>query len=73
MTEASNNLPLFRVHFHDGTSVDVRAGNSLIAEKDARKKRPGDFVKKIKLVRDQSLSSSDVNAASITCGGQDNG
>lgn len=66
MTEASNNLPLFRVHFHDGTSVDVRAGNSLIAEKDARKKRPGDFVKKIKLVRDQSLSSSVANAAIIT-------
>jgi len=69
MTEASNNLPLFRVHFHDGTSVDVRAGNSLIAEKAARKRRPGDFVKKVKLVRDPSLSSAGDNAASLTNGG----
>lgn len=43
--------PTFRVHFHDGTSLDIAAANSLIAERDARKKRPGSFVRKIKLVR----------------------
>ncbi|WP_156334052.1 MULTISPECIES: hypothetical protein [unclassified Shinella] len=45
--------PIFRVHFHDGTSVDISAANSLIAERDARKGRPGSFVKKIKLVREE--------------------
>ncbi len=47
----SDTLPIFRVHFHDGTSLDVEAANSLIAEAHARKQRPGDFVRKIKLVR----------------------
>ncbi len=47
----SNDLPTFRVHFHDGSSIDVEAASSLIAEAHARKQRPGDFVKKIKLVR----------------------
>ncbi|SOC43798.1 hypothetical protein SAMN05892877_111234 [Rhizobium subbaraonis] len=43
MTET---LPTFRVHFHDG--------NSLIAEARARKERPGSFVKKITLVREET-------------------
>lgn len=44
--------PTFRVHFHDGTSRDIEAPNSLIAEARARKLNPGAFVKKIKLVRE---------------------
>lgn len=50
MTET---LPTFRVHFRDGTSMDIEAGNSLIAEARARKERPGSFVKKITLVREE--------------------
>lgn len=45
-------LPTFRVHFHDGTSMDIQAGCSLVAEARARKERPGHFVKKIKLLRE---------------------
>lgn len=51
MSETAGS-PTFRVHFHDGTSVDITAANSLIAERDARKRHPGGFVKKIKLVRE---------------------
>lgn len=60
--------PVFRVHFHDGTSVDVPAANSLIAEKNARKNRPGAFVKKIKLVRDPSFFLTADTSASVTKG-----
>lgn len=50
----SDDLPTFRVHFHDGTSMDIPAGNSLIAEARARKERAGSFVKKIKLIREKT-------------------
>lgn len=46
----TGTLPTFRVHFHDGTSMDIQAGNSLVAEARARKERPGSFVKKIKIL-----------------------
>lgn len=52
MTEGAAETLTFRVHFHDGTSLDIDAGSSLIAEARARKQRPGCFVKKIKLVRE---------------------
>lgn len=48
----TDTLPTFRVHFHDGTSMDVQAGCSLVAEARARKGRPGHFVKKITLLRE---------------------
>ena len=48
----TGTLPTFRVHFHDGTSIDIQAGNSLVAEARARKERPGGFVKKIKFLRE---------------------
>ena len=51
MTADASAKPVFRVHFHDGSSLDIPAASSLIAERDARKKRPGSFVRKIKLVR----------------------
>jgi hypothetical protein len=54
MTESTPTKMTFRVHFHDGTSLDIVAANSLIAEKDARKSRPGAYVKKIKLVREKA-------------------
>lgn len=50
----NTTLPTFRVHFHDGTSMDIEAGNSLIAEARARKERPGAFVKKIKILREKA-------------------
>lgn len=71
MTGETEAKPVFRVHFHDGTSLDVRAANSLIAEKDARKKRPGDYIRKIKLVRDPSCTLSADTSASVTKGHAD--
>lgn len=50
MTEAVLNT--FRVHFHDGDSLDIDAAAPMIAEARARKQRPGSFVKKVKLVRE---------------------
>lgn len=71
MTAASPAKPVFRVHFHDGTSLDVTAANSLIAEKDARKARPGVYVKKIKLVRDPSFFlAGGTSATSVKGGGE---
>lgn len=58
MSTETETKPVFRVHFHDGTSLDVPAANSLIAEKDARKKRPGDYIKKIKLVREKGAANA---------------
>lgn len=52
MTEAVAETMTFRVHFHDGTSLDIDAAGPLIAEARARKQRPGSYVKKIKLVRE---------------------
>lgn len=51
MTDAS--LPRFRVHFHDGKTIDISAASSLIAERQARIKHPGGYVKKIKLIREK--------------------
>lgn len=48
------SLPVFRVHFHDGKTFDIAAGNSLIAEKRARARHPGGYVKKVKLIREKS-------------------
>lgn len=45
-------LKTFRVHFHDGNSLDIDAAAPMIAEARARKQRPGSFVKKVKLVRE---------------------
>lgn len=50
MSEAS--LPRFRVHFHDGKTIDIAAASSLLAERQARIKHPGGYVKKIKLIRE---------------------
>jgi hypothetical protein len=46
-------LPCFRVHFHDGKTLDIAAANSLIAERKARAAHPGGYVKKIKLIRER--------------------
>lgn len=48
----TDTLPAFRVHFHDGTSMDIQAGCSLVAEARARKERPGHFVERINLLRE---------------------
>lgn len=45
--------PSFRVHFHDGKTFDITAANSLIAERKARARHPGGYVKKIKLIREK--------------------
>lgn len=45
----------FRVHFHDGKTLDITAANSLIAERKARASHPGGYVKKIKLVRQKEV------------------
>ncbi|KQS90328.1 hypothetical protein [Rhizobium sp. Leaf386] len=42
----------FRVHFHDETTQDHFTVNSLVAEKNARAKNPGGFVKKIKRLKE---------------------
>ncbi len=47
-------LPEFRVHFHDGKTLDISAGSSLLAERQARIKHPGGYVKKVKLVREKT-------------------
>ncbi|MCM5689167.1 hypothetical protein [Sinorhizobium meliloti] len=47
------SLPAFRVHFHDGKTFDIVAANSLIAEKRARARHPGGYVKKVKLIREK--------------------
>lgn len=47
-------LPCFRVHFHDGKTIDIPAANSLIAERQARIKHPGGYVKKIKIIGEKS-------------------
>ncbi|MDX0058057.1 hypothetical protein GOC19_16620 [Sinorhizobium meliloti] len=52
------SLPEFRVHFHDGKTFDIAAGNSLIAEKRARARHPGGYVKKVKLVREKQNASA---------------
>lgn len=46
-------LPEFRVHFHDGKTLDIPAAHSLIAEKKARAAHPGGYVKKVKLIREK--------------------
>lgn len=46
------HLQTFRVHFHDDVSVDIPAVDARTAEARAKKQRPGNFVKKIKLLRE---------------------
>lgn len=48
-----SSIPEFRVHFHDGKVFDIAAANSLIAEKMARARHPGGYVKKVKLIREK--------------------
>jgi hypothetical protein len=52
MSTEPADKPTFRVHFHDGTSRDFVAANSLLAERDARKARPECHIRKIKLLRE---------------------
>lgn len=54
MDTTSSALPSFRVHFHDGKTSDIAAANSLIAEKKARARHPGGYVKKVKLIRNRN-------------------
>ncbi|MBD9372082.1 hypothetical protein IB238_05490 [Rhizobium sp. ARZ01] len=61
-------LATFRVHFHDGTSLDIEAGNSLVAEARARRERPGAFVKEVKI---QIARESMATAAASIEGGAD--
>lgn len=51
MTAPSTKLPIFRVHFHDDVSLDIEAANPTVAEARAKKSRPGNFVKKVKILR----------------------
>jgi hypothetical protein len=44
----------FRVHFHDGKTLDFEAVHPLIAEKKARAAHPGGFVKKVKFLKGRS-------------------
>lgn len=48
------DLPTFRVHFHDETSLDIPAASSVQAEAIAKKRHPGSFVKKIKILRENA-------------------
>lgn len=62
MTAATAKLSTFRVHFHDETSLDIDAASPTLAEAQAKKRRPGNFVKKIKILRgprvDDAISSA---------------
>lgn len=42
----------FRVHFHDGRTRDEHAVNALVAEKNARARTHGGYVKKIKRLKE---------------------
>lgn len=48
----------FRVHFHDGKTLDFRVAHPLIAERKARGAHPGGFVKKIKRLKENPDASS---------------
>ncbi|KQY27208.1 hypothetical protein [Rhizobium sp. Root482] len=48
----------FRVHFHDGKTLDYRVAHPLIAERKARGAHPGGFVKKIKRLKENPDASS---------------
>ncbi|MFD1328261.1 hypothetical protein [Mycoplana ramosa] len=57
----SDTLPTFRVHFYeDEESLDIVAASSTQAEAEARKRRPGSFVKKIKILRANPELASDL-------------
>jgi hypothetical protein len=58
MTKAAAVLSTFRVHFHDDSRIDVAATSPVIAEAEAKKRRPGNFVKKIKILREPAASSN---------------
>lgn len=64
MNQTARSAPIFRVHFHDGTSLDYQAGSPLIAEARARERRPDVFVRKVKRLRE-----ADVYAAAPTMTG----
>lgn len=57
MTEPTTEKKWFRVHFHDGKSLEYFAGHPLIAEKKARAAHPGGFVKKVKLIREEKSNA----------------
>lgn len=44
----------FRIHFHDGKTLDFETVHPLVAEKKARAAHPGGFVKKVKLLKGKS-------------------
>lgn len=50
----TNIIQTFRVHFHDETHLDIDAHSSVEAEASAKKRRPGNFIKKIKLLKGNS-------------------
>lgn len=54
MKTPASKLATFRVHFHDDVAIDITATDPTIAEARAKKQRPGNFVKKIKILRDSS-------------------
>lgn len=43
--------PTFRVHFHDEVSLDITAADARAAEAQAKKARPGNYIRKIKILR----------------------
>jgi hypothetical protein len=46
-------IPLFRVHFGDGSDVDVRAATPAAARDEARQVRRGLQITKVKIVREK--------------------
>lgn len=57
-TSAESEKHWFRVHFHDGKTLDYRVAHPLIAERKARGAHPGGFVKKIKRLMENPDASS---------------
>lgn len=45
-------MTVFRVHFLDGTTVDVSAPDSKVARADAAARHPASPISKIKVVRE---------------------
>ncbi len=43
---------------HDGKTLDIAAANSLLAEKKARARHPGGYLKKVKLIREKQRGSN---------------
>jgi len=54
MDATSQIKHLFRVHCHDGKTLDFETVHPLIAEKKDRAAHPGGFVKKVKFLKGKS-------------------